>query len=179
MLRLSSATPETWEEQLQYYMTSPTSAALNLTKSLYGSNLTAGSTLFNKDAIYACHAYFTAAAFRNASVTSAFRYSMSIPPATHGQDQFYYFFVSHESANALVEEPDVARAMQRYIRNFIFERNMSGGGCDGGMHWPAYGREGRWMNITMGGFEVVYGEDHQKARCEALLAMIDDPANGF
>ena len=108
---------------------------------------------------------------------------MSISPATHGQDQFYYFFVDEEAAGMSVSEPDVARTMQEYFRSFIFEGRMGGGGCDGDgnvtTHWPAYGREERWMNITTEGFEVVYGEETQRTQCEALLSMINDPANGF
>jgi hypothetical protein len=160
-------------------MASPSDAALNRSQAIYGANVTEGSTFFNKDAIYACHAYFTAAAFRNASATSAYRYSMSIPPATHGQDQFYYFYTG-TIANSPVAEPDIAKGMQEYFRQFILEGRMGGGGCDGeAVHWPAYGAGERWMNITTDGFELVYGEGAQKKRCEALLEMINDPANGF
>jgi hypothetical protein len=163
-------------------MTSPTPAALDLAETLYGSNITEGSILFNTDAIYACHSYFTAAAFRNVSSTSAYRYTMSIPPATHGQDQFYYWFVSEETAAGSVTEPGVATGLQEYFRNFILEGRMGGGGdCEGNasVHWPAYGKGERWMNITSDGFQVVTGEEEQRIRCEALLDMINDPANGF
>ena len=174
--------PSTWEEQLGYYMTSPTPEAVELAQQVFGSNLTTGAIAFNKAAIYACHAYFTAAAFRNASSTSAYKYEMSIPPATHGQDQFYYFFVSEETAGESVGEPEVARRMQQYFRNFVFDGRMGGGACDGSgnvtTHWPAYGREERWMNITADGFGVVYGEEVLRTQCEALLTMINDPANG-
>ena len=168
-------TATTWEEQLGFFMRTPTNNTISQISQTYSQNLTVAFNEFAGDAVFKCHSYFLASAFRS----HAYKYYMSVPPATHGQDQFYYWYTS--GAPSAVTEPDVARGLQQYFRNFVLDGKMGGPDCGNNatVHWPAYGKDSRWMNITSDGFKVVYGEHEQASRCEALLNMINDPANGW
>lgn len=154
-------------------MATPTQSAIDAVSSIYPSNLTVAFNLFSGDVTFACHAYWTAAAFGS----HAYRYSMSIPPATHGQDQFYYLY-NGPADDAVVAYPNVALELQSRFRTFLFEGRTGGDGCHT-THWPAYGRGGRWMNITTDGFNLVQNEKSQAQRCELLMQLIDDAANGW
>ena len=70
-------------------MRTPTDATVDKVKKTYPPIGQGGFDTFAKDAVFACHAQLTANAWRR----NAYRYSMSIPPATHGQDQFYYLYL--------------------------------------------------------------------------------------
>lgn len=139
----------------------------------YPSNLTIAFNQFGGDAVFVCHAYLTARAFG----TDAWRYRMTIPPGTHGQDQLYYLYTGMVE-NGLVEFPEIAMELQDYFRTFIFEGGTGGDGCKR-PHWPSFGIGQRWMNITSDGFQLVAGEDNQAERCHLVLELLDDPANGW
>ncbi|KIX00728.1 uncharacterized protein Z518_09793 [Rhinocladiella mackenziei CBS 650.93] len=180
----TSSHATSWEDFLPIFMTSPTQETI-MTVNATWSNLT-GLALdtFAQDAIYACHAFWIAQTWG----VNAYRYSMSIPPANHGQDQFYYFHMEGAAATAGPKASQIARRMQKYFRTFILEGRIGGGECAGQnetgvavpTHWPSYGMElERWMNITEDGFQLVDGEADQANRCQVLLDLIDDPRNGF
>ena len=74
---------------------------------------------------------------------------MSIPPATHGLDQFYYLYVNRWWTP--VQYPTIAKKLQKYFRNFVFDGAPGGGDDDGKdvtipVPWPLYGRDATWMN---------------------------------
>lgn len=165
----------TWEENLQFFMATPTQDTIEKVTALYPSNLTDAFSMFAGDVVFKCHSYFLADAFRG----DVYRYEMSIPPATHGQDQFYYFY-GNATSDLAVEYPEVALAMQAYFRSVILDEYAGGSTCQVNRpHWPTYGDRQRWMNITSEGFELVYGDESRAQRCETILELINDPANGW
>lgn len=180
----TSALATTWEDFLPIFMTSPTAETISTVNRTWSNATGLALDTFAQDAIYACHAFSTAQTWGS----NAYRYSMSIPPANHGQDQFYYFHTGGPAATTGVTEPEIARSMQQYFRSFILQGRAGGGRCTrdvGGegvatpRHWPAYGGLERWMNITENGFQLAHGEPDQRERCRVLLDLIEDPSNGF
>lgn len=119
-------------------MRTPTPSAVKAVQSLYPTNQSDAFDLFAQDVIYACHVYNTAKIWGS----NAYRYSMSIPPANHGQDQFYYFYAGGPVEATGVEFPNAATTMEEYFREFIFDGRTGGDGCSR-VHWPAYGTGGR------------------------------------
>ena len=160
----------------------PTDATVDKVKKTYPPIGQGGFDTFAKDAVFACHAQLTANAWRR----NAYRYSMSIPPATHGQDQFYYLYLNSPFSPAKYSV--LAKKLQKYFRSFILD-GAPGGGCfDDGNDganvsipepWRAYGMKSEWMNITADGFVLVQGESGQARRCALLLDMMSDPQNGW
>jgi Carboxylesterase family len=149
---------------------------------MYPSISEGGFDTFAKDAVFACHAHLTAKTWGR----NAYRYSMSIPPATHGQDQFYYLYTDYLAS--LVKYPKTARKLQKYFRNFILD-GAPGGGCfddveDGSnvtisKPWLPYGQRGNWMNITAAGFVPGQSEVDQARRCDLLVQIMEDDRNGW
>lgn len=135
-------------------MRTPTEEAIEKVKNTYPPMGQGGLVTFAKDAVFACHAHLTARAWGR----NAYRYSMSIPPATHGQDQFYYLYSGPSSSPA--EYPEIARKLQKYFGNFVLD-GTPGGRCfddpqDGSnVTVPKaslpYGTNSTWMNITSNG----------------------------
>lgn len=160
-------------------MKTPSAETISQVEAMYPNTTGDAFDIFSKDGDYACHAYQVAKTFGS----NAYRYSMSISPATHGQDQFYYFF--EDVPNTPVSDKQIARRLQVYFRRFILQSSLGGGECDDGgvlttpKHWPSYSSSQRWMNITEDGFELVVGEPDQSKRCDFLLDLIADPKNGF
>ena len=163
-------------------MRTPTEETIEKVKNTYPSIGQGGFVTFAKDAVFACHAYLTAKTWAR----NAYRCSMSIPPATHGQDQFYYLYLGPLASPA--EYPEIARKLQKYFRNFIWD-GAPGGGCfddiqDGSdvtipKAWLPYATNASWMNITSQGFVPVQGESHQVERCDLLLELMKDTRNGW
>jgi carboxylesterase type B len=115
----------------------------------------------------------------------AYRYVMSIPPATHALDQDYYFYINNETTPVSIDVP-LARRFQRYLRNFIVHGDPNGAnglreGTDDFVtgRWPKYGSEEMIFNITSKGFETVIDPWSLDDRCEFMQSLINDPANGF
>ncbi|KAF3923563.1 Cholinesterase [Dactylellina cionopaga] len=150
----TSSNATTWEDFLKIWMTNPTPEVIKIANATWPNITGVALDTFAQDAIYACHAYWTAKTWGS----NAYRYSMSIPPAFHGQDQFYYFYVNGTYEQTSVEFPNIARQMETYFRRFILESYIGGGEqvCkdkDDGksdksktitptptpQHWPAYG----------------------------------------
>lgn len=168
---------DNWEDELKFFMATPTPDTVSQLSALYPQNLTDAFNLLNGDVVFKCHSYFLASAFG----TNAYKYYMSIPPATHGQDQFYYFY-GNTTADGAVEFPDVALQMQSYFRNFILDNYPGGqpGDCPGNQpHWSSFGATARWMNITADGFQLETGDDFEAQRCQLILATLNDAANGW
>ena len=179
---VTQRTLTSWHDFLKVYMRSPTDNAIARIKATYSNATGDAWDTFNKDAIFACHAHLTAKAYAG----NSYRYEMSIPPASHGQDQFYYLYVDGWAEPA--EFPQIAKRMQKYFRNFVLhgETGDQKPNREGEVLiptiWPPYGEGQVWMNITNtthSGFEVVHGEAEQAKRCNLLLELMDDPANGF
>jgi Carboxylesterase family len=164
-------------------MRTPTTKTIEKVRNVYPPIGKGGFNTFAKDAVFACQAHLTAKAWGR----NAYRYSMSIPPATHGEDQFYYLFVN--GLWSPVEYPRIARKLQKYFRNFILDGAPGGGCCfddveDGSnvsipKAWLPYGRNETWMNITADGFVPVQGEGYQARRCDLLLEIMRDTRNGW
>jgi hypothetical protein len=162
-------------------MRTPTTEIIEKVEKVYPSGDN-DFTTFAKDAVIACHAQLTAKTWGR----NAYRHSMSIPPATHGQDQFYYLFVN--GFLSLAEHPMIARKLQEYFRTFILDGAPGGGPVDDEADgsdvtipkpWMEYGKKGKRMNITADGFVLVEGEPYQDRRCELLLEIMRDPKNGW
>ncbi|KAK6543385.1 hypothetical protein TWF694_000133 [Orbilia ellipsospora] len=188
-LGATSSDATTWKEFLPIWMTNPSAKTISIVNTTWPNTTGLALQTFAQDAIYACHAWRTAKVWG----PNAYRYSMSIPPATHGQDQFYYLYVNGTYEETSVEYPNIARQLQGYFRRFILQSYTGGGepACEAKangktptptptpQHWPAYGSMGRWMNVTNDTFVLMYGEEDQEKRCEVLLDLINDPSNGF
>ncbi|KAJ6440682.1 lipase [Purpureocillium lavendulum] len=119
---------------------------------------------FTTDAIFACNAYNLA----NAMPDTSLRYIMSTPPASHGLDLYYYFYVDEQQTP--VEHPELARAFQTKLLALVRGEDMA---------WPAYGggRGGRMYNVT-DRFEAATMPAELRARCDTLNGFVLDPANG-
>lgn len=167
----------TWEEQLKFFMKTPTQDTIARVSALYPQNLTDAFNLFAGDVVFKCHSYFMATTFER----NAYKYYMSIPPAMHGQDQFYYLY-GNTTADGAVDYPEVALQMQAYFRSLILNE-IAGGrfrDCnDSRPHWPGFGSYGRWMNISTEGFFLEPKDDYEAQRCELVLELLNDPANGW
>ncbi|EPS43555.1 hypothetical protein H072_2396 [Dactylellina haptotyla CBS 200.50] len=184
-LGATSSNATTWVDFLPIWMSNPTARTIEIANATWPNTTGLALQTFAQDAIYACHAWRTAKVWGS----NAYRYSMSIPPATHGQDQFYYLYVNGTYEQTSVEYPKVARQLQAYFRRFILQGYAGGGEESCGdnekimtatpQHWPAYGNMQRWVNITNDTFILTYGEEDQAKRCEVLLDLINDPRNGF
>lgn len=76
---------------------------------------------FGTDVGFACHSRVLSKTFGN----NAYRYVMSIPPATHGLDQMHYFYVGDGPESPPINVT-IARQFQQYLRNFVVHGNPSG-----------------------------------------------------
>ena len=113
-----------------------------------------------------------------------YRYSMSIPPGTPGQDQFYYLF--QRSPLSPLEYSTIARELQKYFRNFISD-GSPGGDCfddayDGSnvtIPKPRlpYGRNSTWMNISTDDIAPVMGEPQHARLCDLLPELMSSTRN--
>jgi hypothetical protein len=163
-------------------MRTPTDETIEKVRSIYPPIGQGGFDVLGQDILFGCHAQITAQAWGR----NAYRYSMSIPPAFHGQDQFYYLYT--DPMLTPVEKVGIAKKLQKYFRNFILD-GTPGGGCfddanDGSnvtipKAWLPYSRDMTWMNITADGFVHVHGEPHQARRCDFVLEMMNDTRNGW
>lgn len=169
------SSPQNWTDFLRVFMKTPTASTIQRVMLAYPGDFETASNSFAGDAVFKCHGYFMARGFGN----NAYRYEMSIPPAQHGQDQYYYWYGNGTSpTDPAVRSPTVAFQMQDYIRSLVLDNYPGGGGCDR-PHWPSYGDAGRWMNITANGFQLVPTEGAAIERCALLLDLMNDPANGW
>ena len=167
----------TWEEQLKFFMKTPTQDTISRVSSLYPQNFTEAADLFAGDVVFKCHSYFLASAF----TSNAYKYYMSIPPATHGQDQIYYFH-DLSAPSAAVEFPRVAQQLQEYFKSMIVNGYTGGSSnsCDDGRpYWPSFSSMGRWMNISNDGFSLEDDNTDEARRCELILDTMNDPMNGW
>ncbi|KAK3349720.1 putative lipase 2 [Lasiosphaeria hispida] len=115
------------------------------------------------DVIFACNAANIAAAYKE----SARRYIFSVPPAVHGQDGFYFFYL--DQTLTPVEDADAARAAQKYLLDFLRGEEFP---------WPVYGEGKKITNITAFGFERASLPADLEARCEMVNRVILDLDNG-
>ena len=158
-------------------MKTPTNETITRVSQAYPSNLPVAFDLFGGDVNFRCHAHATAQAFKS----DAYKYIMTVPPGSHGQDQYYYLYTG-TIPNPLVTKPDAALELQEYFRRFIWEGRMGGGEWVGNRtrtHWPACGSGQRWMNISSEGFDVVMGDGGvQDKRYQLIMDRTSDPKNG-
>ncbi|KAK2759967.1 hypothetical protein FQN54_002703 [Arachnomyces sp. PD_36] len=114
--------------------------------------------------VYACHGQSIAKAYGD----KARRYVMTIPPAIHGQDLSYLFFINN--ATTPVSNVEVARQTQSYFMQFIRGEALQ--------EWPTYGTEFNIMDISEDGFEVKPDPWETSDICPTLFEVVMDPENG-
>ncbi|KAL2131747.1 hypothetical protein VTI74DRAFT_4647 [Chaetomium olivicolor] len=114
------------------------------------------------DAVFACNAYNLA----NGLPDKTMRYIMSTPPAVHGQDLSYYFYVDEKQTP--VNDPELALAFQTKLLALVRGEDMA---------WPAYGKDKRMYNIS-NTFEATTLPPKLQKRCDLLNGFVLDPANG-
>jgi carboxylesterase type B len=165
-------------------MQTPTNNTINQVAAHYPEDPTNPSTGFNAfttDLGFACYSQVLSKTFKKKS----YRYVMSIPPATHGLDQMYYFYIDNVTAPSSVNVL-LARRFQQYLRQFIIYGDPNGpnegepstnGGISAGT-WPDY-EQGKIFNITSNGFEVAIDPWSLGGTCEFIQRLVDDPANNF
>ncbi|KAL4896765.1 carboxyl ester lipase [Aspergillus ambiguus] len=117
--------------------------------------------------IFACNSQSIAAAYPE----SARRYVMAIPPAAHGLDLPYIFFMNNSTTP--VSSPPVAREIQKYVLHFI-----AGHKANASTGFPVYGSQSNIALITGSGPGVEKDPWVNKGICKELLAVAENPANG-
>ncbi|GJN83953.1 hypothetical protein PLIIFM63780_007504 [Purpureocillium lilacinum] len=117
---------------------------------------------FTTDAVFACNAYNLA----NGLPDKTMRYIMSTPPAVHGQDLLYYFYVDEEQTP--VNDPELVLAFQTKLLALVRGEDVA---------WPAYGADKRMYNVTER-FEATTMPAELRARCDLLNRSVLDQANG-
>lgn len=183
-----------WPEFIGNFARTPSESTIETIKNLYdrpgnesSSNLQTPAGDFYDDVIHSCHSYFTAAYWPETALddasgddgqTEVYRYEVSVPPAAHGDDLFYYFYdpLIVEFSGMDIPE-DVALEFQDYMRRFILGEDMG--------DWPEYHSEGSGeptrINLTAGGIETVVGEGgyNLAERCETLLGLFGKEEDGW
>ncbi|UNI16019.1 hypothetical protein JDV02_002496 [Purpureocillium takamizusanense] len=118
---------------------------------------------FTTDAVFACNAYNLA----NGLPGKTRRYIMSTPPAVHGQDLLYYFYVDEEQTP--VNDPELVLAFQSKLLALVRGEDLA---------WPAYGADKRMYNVTEERFEATTMPAELRARCDLVNKLVLDRANG-
>lgn len=143
---------------------------------------------FSGDIIFRCHAEIAAKMYSelgpqsgywkgSSFSSSAYRYEVSIQPALHGQDLYYYFYNEAIAAGLPTLNAEVARKFQHYLRRFILGQDLE--------DWLEYSSTGlnnpSWMNVTSEGFQPVTGEDEtdRATRCEHIVRLLSNPDDGW
>lgn len=179
LTRPSTADNETWPDFLQRFIQTPTSKTLSEVAARYPANPSNPGSPFNNfatDIGFACYSQTLSEAWKE----DAYRYVMSIPPATHALDQAYYFFVDDVLTPGPVDV-HIARQFQRYLPDFVLYGNPNGKCEDDHPQvpvWPNYG-EAQIFNITCEGFVPTLDPWSLDDKCGFILDIIQDPANGF
>lgn len=110
-----------------------------------------------------------------------YRYIMSVPPAVHAQDLSYYFY-PHFNYGLKASET-TARAMQRFIGDFIYGKEMKvtlpSKGSITEVVWRSFAEQTSLLNITSSGFEVARADEVRMQRCKVLDGIFEDQANGI
>ena len=160
-------------------MQTPTSKTLSEVAARYPPNPQDPGSPFNNfatDIGFACYSRTLSKAWKE----NAYRYVMSLPPATHALDQGYYFYIDDILTPGQIDV-HIARQFQRYLRNFILYGNPSGK-CENDHPkdpiWPNYG-EAYIFNITADGFVPTVDPLSLNDHCDFILDIIQDPSNGF
>jgi carboxylesterase type B len=102
-------------------MQTPTSQTLSEVAARYPPSPHDPGSPFNNFAIdigFACYSRTLSKAWKE----NAYRYVMSLPPATHALAQGYYFYVDDILTPGQIDV-NIARQFQRYLRNFILFGN--------------------------------------------------------
>ncbi|CAM1506186.1 Fc.00g058270.m01.CDS01 [Cosmosporella sp. VM-42] len=129
----------------------------------WGSNPAKLAWDWTTDILFACNAYNFARAFP----FRAYRYIMSIPPATHGFDLFFYFYVDQDLTP--VPDPTLAYEFQRRLLQFVHGKEIP---------WHKYTEQETITNITDTGFNAAKLSEDLKDRCEMINKVVLDPRNG-
>ena len=191
----------TWPEFISLFARTPSNATIETIRKLYDTPTPVDPLLqtpfgdFYDEAIFSCHSYSTAkywpsnpsdGSCSTCSQTETYRYEMSIPPATHGQDILYYFYTSAfaDMEDVALEIPganvveDVALEFQKHLRRFIMGEDMEG--------WPQYHGEApeappALINLTADGIETVVGGEELSLseRCETLMELWNKKEDGW
>ncbi|KAK5064979.1 hypothetical protein LTR84_000814 [Exophiala bonariae] len=165
--------PEAFPELVRRILPSSTNEIISTIQSLYQWPDAAPEQLawqWTADAVFACHSL----ALAKAANTSTRRYIMSIPPAYHGLDLFYYFFTDEETTP--VKDVGIAQSLQTLLWKFLYQVEPLE--IDSGAEWPFYGT-GSFLNITAAGLEVEQLDDKESRRCDIINRIMADPENGI
>jgi len=174
---------ETWPSYLKLFMQTPTAQTIDAVAARYPTDpANPGQKFidFGTDVGFACNSRTLSKTFGD----KAYRYVMSVPPATHGMDQAYYFYVDNVTTPGVVDV-GMARQFQRYLRRFIVDGDPNGAvGTSGPIwnshgDWPVYGGDAKIFNITAEGFQDATDYLSVGGRCAFIQDLIDDPANGW
>ncbi|KAK2806228.1 hypothetical protein FQN50_005953 [Emmonsiellopsis sp. PD_5] len=127
---------------------------------------------FRSDTEFNCNAYNIAEAYKY----RAKHYFMSIPPATHGQDGFYYFYNNNSNSNPStpMKNAQLARELEEYFRRLITRSNNTRDFAEL-PDWPVYGDGKRSFDLALEGIKV---SRNRWERCETLNELIGDAKNG-
>lgn len=103
------------------------------------------------DYYFDCNSVFAAHAFENQS----YNYLFSVPPSLHGQD-FLYTFFNGQAKDTVGEDidPDIARAFQKYLLNFMASGDPNGPNLP---QFNKYGEKSNVQNIGLGGLQDIAG----------------------
>ncbi|PGH18205.1 hypothetical protein AJ79_00543 [Helicocarpus griseus UAMH5409] len=123
---------------------------------------------------FACNSWGVSSAYSN--LGKARRYFLSAPPAFHGFDILYFFFIN--STITPVVDAKVALNVQSYIRNVVSAKSAELPTPPDAPVWPLYGQESKVLNIKESELEIVddpWGKS--TGICRTLLDIALDPEN--
>lgn len=184
----------TWPDFISNFARTPSESTIERIRNLYerptnesSSSLQTPLGEFYDDIIHSCHTYFTATYWPETGSgdtngdderTEVYQYEVSVLPAAHGEDLFYYFYDPIIAEFLEMDIPKgVALELQDYMRRFILGKDMG--------DWPEYhskrSKGPTWINLTASGIDTVVGEGGYSLaeRCETLLGLLKKEEDGW
>ncbi|KKZ60505.1 hypothetical protein EMCG_04829 [[Emmonsia] crescens] len=128
--------------------------------------------------VFACNSWGISQAYAKVGGGrgKARRYLFSAPPALHGSDMSYLFYVDQETTS--VHDPHIALQVQSYIRKFLSAKDAELPIPPGSPDWPLYGQAADIMNMREAGLEITRDPWDAKDICKTLMDITLDPENG-
>ncbi|PWW76636.1 alpha/beta-hydrolase [Tuber magnatum] len=119
------------------------------------------ASAFLGDTIFNCHHAWLAKSFQ-----MSYRYVFNLPPANHGQDIFYTFYMGPSAA---IANETTAVIHQEYITDYVTRGEP---GCERGVCFPRYGGDANtlWVNLT----EInIVRDPWASERCDLLVELAE------
>ncbi|CUS10453.1 unnamed protein product [Tuber aestivum] len=113
------------------------------------------------DTIFNCNHVWLAKSFN-----MSYRYIFNIPPAIHGLDIFYTFYIGPDAA---IANETAAVIHQEYITDYVTRGEP---GCDGGVCFPQYGGAANAILVNLTEIEVVR-DPWATERCDLLMELAE------